>query len=252
MMQLRGATYNIHQFCGHRWRMNVARTMLALRALDADVLALQEVLSGCAFPVRRMLVGPEPYTWLAQELGLHCVAVPAVDREDGKHGNVILTRLPVLEFGVWDLAVSRREPRNALYALVDAPWGRLRLVNTHFGLSPAERTQQVYRLLGHVNADLDTPTVIFGDFNEWSPDGLVSQALSRHFSAHPPIRTFPAVAPVVPLDRIWWRPASLIRTVGRPAHPLFRTASDHCPVVAEIAPPTVLAGPAGPPLPGAD
>lgn len=257
-MQLRGATYNIHQFCGHRWRMNVARTIEALRALDVDLLALQEVLSGCAFPVRRMVVGPEPYTWLAQELGLHCVAVPAVDRENGKHGNVILSRLPILEFGVWDLAVTQREPRNALHAIVDAPWGRLRLVNTHFGLSPAERTQQVYRLLGHVNADPDTPTVIFGDFNEWSPDGLVSRALARHFTTHAPIRTFPAMAPVVPLDRIWWRPASLISAVTRPAQPLFRTASDHCPVIAQItaptAPtePTAPAGPAGPALSGAE
>jgi endonuclease/exonuclease/phosphatase family metal-dependent hydrolase len=236
-MRLRGVTYNIHQFCGHRWRMNVARTMAALRALDADVLALQEVVSGCAFPNRRRIVGPEPYNWLARELGMHAVAVPAVESSSGKHGNVILTRLPILAHGVWNLAVLSHEPRNALYAILEAPWGRLRVVDTHFGLSAAERTQQVYRLLGHINADIDTPTILFGDFNEWAPDGLVSRALGRHFSAHGPIRTFPALAPYLQLDRIWWRPRSLVGKVTRPADPLFRSASDHAPVLAEILAP---------------
>jgi endonuclease/exonuclease/phosphatase family metal-dependent hydrolase len=236
-MRLRGATYNIHQFCGHRWRMSVARTVAALRALDADVLALQEVVSGCAFPRRRWIVGPEPYTWLARELGVQAVAVPALDGADGKYGNVILTRLPILEFGAWDLAVSTHEPRNALYAILDAPWGRLRVVNTHFGLGTAERTQQVYRLLGRLNADIDTPTVLLGDFNEWAPDGLVSRALGRHFCTHAPIRTFPAVAPSLALDRVWWRPRSLVARVTRPGQALFRSASDHAPVLAEITPP---------------
>lgn len=236
-MRLRGATYNIHQFCGHRWRMNVGRTMAALRALDADVLALQEVLSGCAFPSRRRVVGPEPYTWLARELRMQAVAVPAVESPSGKHGNVILSRLPILDLGVWDLSVSTHEPRNALFAILDAPWGRLRVVNTHFGLSTAERTQQVYRLLGHVNADIDVPTVLFGDFNEWAPDGLVSRALGRHFATHGPIRTYPAVAPYLELDRVWWRPRSLVGAVTRPNHALFRSASDHAPVLAEIRAP---------------
>jgi len=236
-MRLRGATYNIHQFCGHRWRMNVARTMAALRALDADVLALQEVVSGCAFPNRRRVVGPEPYHWIARELGMHAVAEPAVVSANGKHGNVILSRLPILDFGAWDLAVSTHEPRNALFAVLDAPWGRLRVVNTHFGLSTAERTQQVYRLLGQLNADIDLPTVLFGDFNEWAPDGLVSRALERHFSAHGLIRTYPAMAPYLALDRIWWRPRSLVRDVTRPGQALFRSASDHAPVLAEITAP---------------
>lgn len=236
-MRLRGATYNIHQFCGHRWRTNVARTMAALRALDADVLALQEVMSGCAFRDRRRVVGPEPYDWIARELGVRAVAVPAVEAADGKHGNAILTRLPILDHGVWDLSVSSHEPRNALFAVLDAPWGRLRVVSTHFGLRTAERTQQAYRLLGHLNADLDTPTVLFGDFNEWAPDGLVSRALGRHFASHGPIRTFPAVAPSLALDRVFWRPRALVHNVARPGHALFRSASDHVPVLAEIVAP---------------
>lgn len=236
-MQLRVATYNIHQFCGHSWRMNIERTLAALRALDADVLALQEVVSGCAFPERLLVVGPRSYTWLADQLGMHAVGVPAIDGDAGKHGNVILSRTRIRSFGSWDLAVSRREPRNALYAVIDTAWGALRVVTTHLGLSPAERREQTARLVSHVNQDADCPTVLAGDFNEWGLRGPVGRMLRRHFRGHLPIPSFPAVAPMLALDRIWWRPRPLVRRVTRPGHTLFRLASDHSPLVAELSAP---------------
>ncbi|ACY16429.1 endonuclease/exonuclease/phosphatase family protein [Haliangium ochraceum] len=232
---LRAASYNIHQFCGHRWRLNVGRSVAALRALDVPILALQEVLSGRVFP-RRGLVGPNPSSWLSTALGMQHIAHPTVSAEHGEYGNAILTRLPVLDSGLWDLALGWREPRNALYAVLATDAGPLRVVTTHFGLRSSERINQVYRLLDHINQDTELPTLLLGDFNEWSRHGLVTRAVEEHFATHAPLASYPAVLPIVPLDRIFWRPSGLVERVYRARGTLFRRASDHRPVIAELRP----------------
>jgi endonuclease/exonuclease/phosphatase family metal-dependent hydrolase len=46
MTRLRVATYNVHKCRGMDWRVNPARIVKVIREIDADVIALQEVVAG--------------------------------------------------------------------------------------------------------------------------------------------------------------------------------------------------------------
>jgi endonuclease/exonuclease/phosphatase family metal-dependent hydrolase len=49
------------------------------------------------------------------------------------------------------------------------------------------------------------------------------------------VASYPARLPVMPLDRILWRPSGLILRVWTVGTGIARAASDHLPVMAKIA-----------------
>jgi len=131
-----------------------------------------------------------------------------------------------------DLAIGRREPRNAIDALLDLDGMRLRVVATHLGLAATERHVQAGWLAQRVRADR-TPCVVLGDFNEWRAVGALAPL--RDMVAGRAPATFPSALPIASLDRILAQPASLVRERHVPASPLVRIASDHRPLIATIA-----------------
>ena len=79
------------------------------------------------------------------------------------------------------------------------------------------------------------PTILAGDLNERldgnasplvRPDDLLEPA--------PPRNTFPAVFPLLPLDRIRGCGLARVEEIFVHATPLARRASDHLPLVAEV------------------
>jgi len=226
MARLRVASYNIHCGIGRDRRFAPQRILDVLAEIDADLVALQEVGSRTN--------GVELLAWLAAGTGLRAVAGPTLVRPDGPYGNALLARCPVAAVDHLDLGVAGREPRGAIAADVDCAAGpRLRVVVTHLGLRPAERREQVRRLLGLCNGR-DTPTVLAGDFNEWLRCSAPPRRLRAHFRPTPAPATFPAALPVFALDRIWARPRSILAGVAVHASALARVASDHLPLVATL------------------
>src|SRR3546814_11267459 len=75
---------------------------------------------------------------------------------------------------------------------------------------------------------------MLGDINDWRRGGIAERRLAPLLGPGTRHRTFPAAFPLFPLDRIWFRPrhrvlqAGIVREAG--------LASDHLPVVADIAP----------------
>lgn len=223
--RLRVATWNIHRCVGLDRRHDPDRVLSMIEAMDADVVALQEVPTRTRHRALRQL--------LEGHAGYHALIEDTLPDSDSGFGNALLCRLPVLDASRVDLGVNGREPRCAIDARVQsAPSGALRILATHLGLSAEERRQQLERLRGLLQGEA---ALVLGDFNAWRgwpqawPEGWQPQ---RHARAP---RTFPAIAPLLRLDHILASPHLRIRGLRTWRESGMRLASDHLPVVAEIA-----------------
>jgi endonuclease/exonuclease/phosphatase family metal-dependent hydrolase len=142
----------------------------------------------------------------------------------------------------YDLSVPGREPRGCLRADVDAPEGAIHFFNVHLGLGWRERRRQAGQLLSADilrDAALSYPLVLVGDFNTPWSFLAVPRWIRRHLvdatDGRRAAPTFPSSRPLVRLDRAYVGPA--VRVLGCEVvdGPAVRYASDHLPVVFEIA-----------------
>ncbi len=223
---VRLASYNIHGGIGLDGHFVPKRVVGVLSELKAGVLALQEVES------RR--TGFDMLAYLARETGYEAIAGPTLFHESGDYGNGLLTRYPVSSVRRIDLCVSGCEARGAIDVELDCDGWPLRVVATHLGLRPAERREQVQRILALLEDQRPVTTVLMGDLNEWFLWGRPLRWLHRHFEETPALATFPSRCPIFALDRLWVKPRNLLRGLTVHTSRLARRASDHLPVVAEI------------------
>ncbi|NEX63480.1 endonuclease/exonuclease/phosphatase family protein [Noviherbaspirillum galbum] len=220
------ATYNIHGAVGCDGRFAPERIAGVLKELDADIIALQEVPLGGSRT-------PNVLAELQRATGYAAAEGPACDTREKRYGNAVLSRYPILSVRSIDLSFGSREPRGALDADVDCHGHMLRVIATHLGLRPAERRDQIRRLLEKFDTD-EMPVILLGDINEWFAWGKTLRSLVNHFQAVPAPTTFPSRWPLFALDRIWIRPRHRLVHVEVHATPLARVASDHLPLIARI------------------
>jgi endonuclease/exonuclease/phosphatase family metal-dependent hydrolase len=220
------ATYNIHGAVGCDRKFCPERVADVLREINADIIALQEVPLGGSKT-------PNVLNMLQEATGYVAAEGPACDRPERRYGNAVLTRYPILSLRSIDLSFGSREPRGALDADINCHGHLLRIVATHLGLRPAERQEQIRRLLQVFDTD-EMPVILLGDINEWFVWGRSLRWLVSHFQAVPAPKTFPSRHPLFALDRIWIRPRHRLVHVEVHATPLARIASDHLPLVAHI------------------
>lgn len=224
---LKAATYNVHRWSG----LNGARAPDAARAgfviseLDADVIALQEVL--------RPFEEPDPLERMADAMHLHVAFVATRVHRRGEVGNAILSRWPITSVFTLDLSFSRMERRSAVAAQFQSEAGPLSVVATHLALVDRTRRLQVESILGH--PQLQGTVVLLGDMNAWRRC-KATRTLERELAGDDEIawpRTFPAARPLLALDRVYARGAT-IETVIAHESAAARWASDHLPVVARL------------------
>jgi endonuclease/exonuclease/phosphatase family metal-dependent hydrolase len=227
MPDIRLASYNVHRAIGTDGRCDPYRILGVLQEIDADVIALQEVEAQDS--------GGDMLEWLSKETGFRAIAGTTLRRHDGIYGNGLLTRLHVKGIDLVDLSWRGREPRGAIAANLEVEGGsHLRVVATHLGLRPAERREQVERLLELFTWHPEDRGVLVGDLNEWFLWGRPLRHLHEYFDATPARATFPSRHPVFALDRIWTHPGSMLRRIEVHDSPLARVASDHRPLVATL------------------
>lgn len=146
-------TWNIQWGRGADGHVSLERQLAQARAMaEFDVLCLQEVTSGFSdLPGRP---GIDQWSELAEALGSEYTVISgfALERHNGAHaqrfGNAIVTRLPVHNIRRHALPcppdATPCMPRMAIEAIVQAPFGALRVVTTHLEYySEHQRVAQV-------------------------------------------------------------------------------------------------------------
>jgi endonuclease/exonuclease/phosphatase family metal-dependent hydrolase len=230
---LRVATYNIHRCRGLDGRTSAARIAEVIRTVDADVVALQEVIGA----------GPTSggqAEELGAQLGMGWVMAPARHLRGSLFGNVVLSRFPIRSHLQHDLTWKTCEARNVQRVDIAVGDHTLHLYNVHLGTALLERHHQAERLAAIVHdRRVGTPKVVLGDFNEWLrgratallSEKLQSVDLRTHLRRR---RTYPGVFPVLHLDHIYFEGSVDVVKVEMPRTRLALMASDHLPLVAEL------------------
>ncbi len=240
---MRVLTFNLHHGVGLDGVLDLDRTARVIEGAAVDVVALQEV--DRHFGPRSGYV--DQAGWLGDRLGLQVAYGPVVDRgpidaasPGGPHrqyGIALLSRSPIAQPRSLLLPRPRGgEQRGLLGAHVEADGVVVRVVCTHLQVrSRTERLAQAREVAASVAAS-DGPVVLMGDLNarpdapEIAPltDALVDAwATAGHGDGH----TFDAAAPYARIDYVLTSPVVVARQVAV----LVTDASDHRPVVADLA-----------------
>lgn len=233
--RIRIASYNIHKGVGLDGRTSIARIVNVLREIDADVVALQEVVS---YEGREAQYHQAQF--LAAELDRHFSLGETRKHLGGAYGNVTLSKWAIANAKVIDVSIPGREPRGILRTDLDIGGRALHVFNTHLGTGFFERRRQAEKLIEQKlidRGDLEGPRVVLGDFNEWTL-GRVTTALREQFREAEPQRHlragYPGILPLLNLDHLYADRELRIEKVRLHRTRLSLLASDHLPLVADL------------------
>jgi endonuclease/exonuclease/phosphatase family metal-dependent hydrolase len=232
---VRVATYNIHKARGLDGRTRLERIAAVLAGIDADIVALQEVIG--ASPLK-----PGQAAELGAALGMGWVMAPTRHLRTALFGNVVLSRYPVRQHVQYDLTWKTCEHRGVQRVDLAIEEDTLHFYNVHLGTSLLERRHQAVRLASLVHDKrVVGPKIVLGDFNEWArhlgatdvlAERLQSIDLSKHLSGRR--RTYPGIFPLLHLDHIYYEGKVEVLKVSLPRDRMALMASDHLPLVADL------------------
>lgn len=228
MPHLRVATWNVHGSVGFDGRRDPARQLQVLRRMDADCIAVQEFVNEHA------LQGGLLLDHWCESLRMHGVFARGFTRSGQEFGNAILSRHPLGDPIEHDISAPGGRRRVVLEVRMKIGTHTVRLLCVHCAVRARPRVAQYDMLLALLQQGTADLTLLAGDFNEWRAWNPGFREIARLCASGPPLATFPAIAPAVPLDRIWVHPADrLLETRVDSARPAG-LASDHLPVVASV------------------
>jgi endonuclease/exonuclease/phosphatase family metal-dependent hydrolase len=241
---MRICTFNVHLWTDKGDRSNTAAVIRLLRGLDCDVVALNEVLAEGA-----------QLAEVARELGMHHALGKA-----SWLGNALLSKRPLHDVETVAITRGYEEARSALIATVeDAAGQRFDVCSTH--LAPQHESTRLGQLANLRRAlERRAPAhLVMGDFNalrlsDYAPAALDALRATRAArEREEPRGEVVEVAPAVHrldafrdgelatcwagtrIDYVWMSPALLDARRVRGATHVENDASDHLPVVVDLA-----------------
>lgn len=263
-MKLRIATYNIHKGVtafGRKTRIHELKE--AIKALDADIIFLQEVQGQHDHHAKKHEAWPSQgqHEFLAGDTHQSVYGMNAV-YEHGHHGNALLSRLPIKTSINRDVSDHAYEQRGILHVVVQLAEFEAHCFVVHLGLFAASRRRQIQALIQQIQEHVppQAPLIIAGDFNDWSQrlshtmykELNVIEAFdgpTQHTNSQTPprfklrglglgqphhARTFPAGLPWLSLDRIYLRGFKVENAAVMQGAP-WKNLSDHVPLSVELS-----------------
>ncbi len=239
-------TYNIHKgFSTSNRRFILHDIKESLRLVDADVLLLQEIHGERIISQNRFDDWPNnrQFEFLADQVWPHHAYGKNAIYKSGHHGNAILSKYPFIRWENIDVSFMRSASRSLLHGTIQIPGcdQKIHVICVHLGLFGRERASQLSTLAKRISSHVpaDEPLVIAGDFNDWR--GLAERFLHQDLGVTEVFkntrgsyaRTFPAVLPVLSMDRIYYRGLEAIGCQRLHDQPWNRL-SDHTPLLAEF------------------
>jgi endonuclease/exonuclease/phosphatase family metal-dependent hydrolase len=224
------ATYNIHKCVGTDRRRNPERILEVLTEIDADIVALQE--ADRRFGNRMSAI---PYHLLLEQGVYKPVEIGGRPQSIGWHGNALLIRRGIEVRHSEIVPLPTLEPRGAVLADLVVNDHPLRVIGTHLDLSGLWRRRQIRALLARLDgASHHLPTVLMGDFNQWSDRGALSEFAFHHHRLVKTPPSFHSNRPVARLDRIIVSHDIMVEGSGAHQSDLSKRASDHLPLWATL------------------
>lgn len=216
---LRVATFNIHHGAGRDGKVDLGRTVEVIRALDVDLIALQELDVG----LRRSRNADQPAE-LADLLGMHVYFLPTLRAEGGEYGIALAAREEFRGTAEHLPKLADEEPRVAIVAA----WNKIGIVTTHLSRSGAARKLQT-EVIADVASKLGTPALVLGDLNQ--PARELTPLRAKGFTpVKPKTSLMAALRPGRQIDHIL---VSDGLTVTSP-RVVPTNVSDHSPFVADV------------------
>jgi endonuclease/exonuclease/phosphatase family metal-dependent hydrolase len=239
-------TVNIHKgFTTFNRKFILPELRDAVRKVGADVVFLQEVMGTHETHAKKANGRcDEPhYEFLADEIWPQFAYGRNMVYPKGHHGNAVMSKFPIVHYQNHDVSVSGPEKRGLLHCVLRVPGHAhdVHAICVHLGLAETHRQQQLELLCQMVRGEVPdvAPLIVAGDFNDWRRRahevlerevGLREVFVSAYGES---AKTFPARFPLLSLDRIYVRNASVHLPVVLPRRP-WSHLSDHAPLAAEI------------------
>lgn len=238
MSSFRVMTYNVHSCVGTDGKLEPERVARVIARSSPDLVAVQELDVGLS-----RSGGLNQPAWLAEQLGMFVHFSAARPWDEGHYGNAIFSRYPFSVFSERELPRRRGELRAVQWLRVSIDQATINIMNTHLSLHFRERLLQIDQLLGaewRAQLEPGAKLVLCGDFNstQFSPVYRRVRGDLRDVQCVPGQRaraTWPSRFPLFRLDRVFASPSLKVLTSEVQRDALSMVASDHLPLLAELA-----------------
>jgi endonuclease/exonuclease/phosphatase family metal-dependent hydrolase len=241
---LRVMTFNIHHGAGTDGRLDLSRIAQVVREAEVDVVGLQEV--DRHFGARSDFV--DQAAWLAKELNMHAVYGANLDLDPlspdqprRQYGTAILSNAPILD---WDNTYLPRfgdhEQRGLLRARINARGVPVQIYNTHLQHNDAAERLAQAQAIKHLIGTPQDSVILLGDLNATpaAPEirTLVEELIDVWEAAGTGTGyTYPTENPTKRIDYIMQSGDVIARAIAVLTSPVAEAASDHLPVLADVA-----------------
>lgn len=215
----------------------------------ADIVCLQEVVGKNNKLKDRGLIDSQ-FEFLADQIWPHYSYGHNAVYDHGHHGNLILSKFPILEFQNIDISTNTWEKRGLLLCKISIPKNKSNdnffyVACSHLNLLHVGRLKQYQKIKKQIllNDHNKTPFIMAGDFNDWNKKCAfvfehelkmqeVYQTINGSFA-----KTFPAAYPLLCLDRIYVKNVNIKNAeILRPKsfHATSAYLSDHLALICEV------------------